>query len=255
MLKTKLRFKGKNMDIEFPCTEQILREKLDVLYQPENLFEQLVVQEVNEPEWLKVLEKQAVSMDQLNYLAKRLDVLRDNQLKQYESAMKHRELTEIKDLINLTFNLSKYTLIENMGDAEKGVVTEHGMLFENDEVEYAEVYNGRTFPQFIYEDCLAVVEMKYGEDTEYVYLPCDDMEIFKAQMRLNVFYISSCENKILDTTLEGRRKTRFEDALVKDGLYAANALANAIKQLSVATNDNDMVVYEEENVAQTIVGP
>ena len=243
-----------------------------------------------EPEWLTVLETQSVSMDQLNYLAKRLDMLSDNQCKQFEAAMKHLKLTEIKDLINLTFNLSKYTLIEdvqnmeNVGrihfenllgglgideqdeancdfaeigrqllDSGKEIITEQGILFENDEIEYTEVYNGRTFPQFVYQECLAIVEMKYGEGTEYLYLPCEDAEIFKAQMRLNVFHIENCEKEIVETNLKDKMKKRFEESLEKDGIYEANEVVKLAELL--LASDNSEIDTTEEITGPVMAGP
>ena len=284
-INTKLGFKRQDIKIEFPCTEQTLKEKLAILYLPENLFKNLVVNEVIEPEWLKVLETQSVSMDQLNYLAKRLDVLSDNQCKQFEAAMKHFKLTEIKDLINLTFNLSKYTFIEdvqnleNVGrihfenllgglgideqdeencnfaeigrqllDSGKGIAIGQGILFENDEIEYTEVYNGRTFPQFVSQECLAIVEMKYGEDSEYLYLPCEDAEIFKAQMRLNVFHIENCEKEIVETNLKDKMKKRFEESLEKDGIYEANEVVRLAELLLASDNS-------EIDATEAITGP
>lgn len=236
MIKAKLKVNYTEVDIEFPCTEQVMQKKLEFLYLPGNLSECLLVKEIREPEWLKLLEGQDINVDQLNYLAKRLDVMGESELKQYEVAMNYRKILSIKDLINLTFNLSKYTL---------GVVGEQGTLFENDEVEYTEVYNGKTFPQFAYGDCLAIVEMAFVDFKEYIYLPCDEMEIYKAQMRVQAFHIQSCNMALSDCSLEDEWKGVFDNVLYNEGIYGTNDLAKAVDKLSDKSARDKLLALSE----------
>lgn len=282
MIKAKLKVNYTEVDIEFPCTEQVLQKELEFLYLPGNLSECLLVREIREPEWLKLLEGQDINVDQLNYLAKRLEVMDESELKQYEVAMNYRKISSIKDLINLTFNLSKYTLIEDMRDIEnvgrvhfenilgglgidesdetncdfseigrqllesgKGVIVEQGILFENDEVEYAEVYNGKTFPQFFYGDCLAIVEMSFVDFKEYIYLPCDEMEIYKAQMRVHAFHIQSCNMSLSDYSLEEEWKGVFDNVLYNEGIYGINDLAKAVEKLSDKSARDKLLAISE----------
>ncbi len=40
---------------------------------------------------------------------------------------------------------------------------------------------------------MATVELKAKGESEFIYLPCSDIEISKALMRLNVLYLHDCE--------------------------------------------------------------
>ena len=54
----------------------------------------------------------------------------------------------------------------------KGVPTEYGLLFENEEVPFQQVYDGTTFPLYCYKgNEVAIVHMHYQGRTEYLYLP------------------------------------------------------------------------------------
>lgn len=120
----------------------------------------------------------------------------------------------LKNIINLTFNLERFTLIEdtsnleNVGmthmfnirgcissselenkewlvdegrkllDSGKGIQTEYGLLFVNEDIEFSEVFNGTTFPGYYCDpDSTAAVEISYCNLTELVELPCEDITI------------------------------------------------------------------------------
>ena len=68
---------------------------------------------------LKRLEGSAVNVDELDYLAKRLDSFCEGEDDQF-LAMAHKlELADIKDLINLTFCCQQATVITNFSDLER----------------------------------------------------------------------------------------------------------------------------------------
>ncbi|UQT48524.1 hypothetical protein M5E87_29000 [Flavonifractor plautii] len=63
------------------------------------------VQEIQEgPPILKRLEGSRVNLDELDYLAKRLDSFTDQELAQFQSAAVSYDYSNIVDLINLTFS-------------------------------------------------------------------------------------------------------------------------------------------------------
>ena len=138
-----------------------------------------------EPTELSVLEDCEVSLDALNYLAKRMDGMDAREVNQFFAVLTCDELEigwGFKNIINLTFNLNRFTLIEDSSDIEKvgrthmlnirggiacselenkewlveegrklldsgkGIQTEYGLLFVNYEVEFSEIFNGATFP-------------------------------------------------------------------------------------------------------------
>ena len=141
------------------------------------------------PEELDHLKDRFVNLDELNYLAKRMESFFGTEEEQFYEAMKQEGFTELKDLINLSFNLNKYCLIQNIGNMGKigqeyllnrdgsipanddanpkyaeigrrlmqsgtGIVTEHGILFVDEDVQFQELYDGQVFPPYLYDSSI-----------------------------------------------------------------------------------------------------
>ena len=67
---------------------------------------------------LKRLNGQAINVDELDYLAKRLDSFSDGEDAQFEAMAFKLNLSSIKDFINLTFCCRQATVITNFSDLE-----------------------------------------------------------------------------------------------------------------------------------------
>ena len=67
---------------------------------------------------LKRLEGKPVNIDELDYLAKRLDSFTDQELAQFQSAAVSYDYSNIVDLINLTFSCQEVTVITDFSDLE-----------------------------------------------------------------------------------------------------------------------------------------
>ena len=190
----------------------------------------LFVTDVIELEELSCLKDRLVNLDELNYLAKRMEgFFGDEEIRFYE-ALKLEHFTELKDFINLSFNLDKYTLIRDISSMGKvgkeyllnrdgcipaydeddpqyavigqellqsgtGIFTEHGLLFPDRSRPFEEPYNGKTFPLYLYDPCLLVVEIEYEGNTEFVYLPDDDIAIDKALKRIGAESVDNSSAK------------------------------------------------------------
>lgn len=221
-------------EIVFPCTETELSKKLGELgLNPEHLAPIATVIEI-EPSELSVLTDCDVSLDALNYLGKRLDGMDESEHKQYLAALSCTEISEgwgLKNIINLTDNLARYTLIEDTDELERiglihmlnvrgglseseyqdkdwlaaegkkllesgtGIDTEYGKLFINEDIPFEENFNGTTFPPYLYNGSPVAVDIGYMGLTETVELPCEDIAIKKALFRLG-------EDDILDCKVE-----------------------------------------------------
>lgn len=79
----------------------------------------LFVTDVIELEELSCLKDRLVNLDELNYLAKRMENFFGNEDFQFYKAMKLEHFTELKDLINLSFILDKYSLIQDVSNMGK----------------------------------------------------------------------------------------------------------------------------------------
>lgn len=233
MIKATIQRSPYVTEMTFPCSETQLSKWLDELrMNPEHLCPAAMVVQI-EPMELSVLEECEVSLDALNYLAKRMDGMDARELNQFFAVLTCDELEigwGLKNIINLTFNLERFTLIEdtsnleNVGmthmfnirgcissselenkewlvdegrkllDSGKGIQTEYGLLFVNEDIEFSEVFNGTTFPGYYCDpDSTAAVEISYCNLTELVELPCEDITIKKALCGLGVGSIKDCK--------------------------------------------------------------
>ena len=67
---------------------------------------------------LKCLEDTDVNVDELDYLAKRLDSFSDHELRQFQAMAAKNCYYKLKDLINLTFSCQQVTVISDFSDLE-----------------------------------------------------------------------------------------------------------------------------------------
>ena len=68
---------------------------------------------------LQRLNGQAVNVDELDYLAKRLDSFCAKEDAQFQAMAEKLDLIDIKDFINLTFCCQQATVIKNFSNLEK----------------------------------------------------------------------------------------------------------------------------------------
>ena len=216
MIKATIQNSPYCTEITLPCTESELSKKLGELgMNPEHLAPMATVIEI-EPAELSMLTDCDVSLDALNYLGKRLDGMDESEHKQYLAALSCPEISEgwgLKNIINLTDNLAGYTLIEDTDDLEriglihmlnirggpseseytnsewlaaegkklldsgKGIDTEYGKIFVNDEIPFCEHFNCTTFPPYLYNWSSVTSDISYMGLTEMFELPCEEMAI------------------------------------------------------------------------------
>lgn len=235
MIKATIQSSPYCTEITFPCTETELSKKLGELgMNPEHLAPMATVIKI-EPTKLSMLEDCEVSLDALNYLGKRLDGMDKLERKQFLAVLSCDEAEigyGLKNIINLTDNLARYTLIEDTDDLErvglihmlnargglseseytnsewliaegtkllesgKGIDTEYGKLFINEDIPFEEKFNGTTFPPYLYNGSPVTVDIGYMGSTEMVELPCEDISIKKAVCRLGADSASDCKIEI-----------------------------------------------------------
>ena len=143
---------------------------------------------------LNTLVGTLVNIDQLDYLAKRLDGFCSGEVSQFEAMAHKLELADIKDFINLTYCCQQATVItdfsdlgavgrshflsmnggcarmeelENLNGEEAahllidgggGVITPYGVVYDNGMV-LEEQYNGHQFPAYPYDGLFMVLEI------------------------------------------------------------------------------------------------
>ena len=117
MIKLRIEKGEQYADIRFPCEEKVITDALNRIGVVDELDTRQTVSKVLEFDSLSLLEGQQVDLDEINFLAKRLDSLVKSELDRFTVAAQMEGLDNCKDLINLTYNLHRYTLIQNFESA------------------------------------------------------------------------------------------------------------------------------------------
>ena len=280
---------GNFVDIRFPCTEKVLTDALKEIGVNDELDTKQTVSEVVDFEVLSLLEGQEVDLDEINFLAKRLDSLTKPELDKFIVVTQMEGLDEPKDLINLTYNLNRYTLIQNIGDmtavgrmhtltrelaipaddsrdaeyakigrelitSNKGKWTEKGLLFFNDDIPEATIYNGETFPEFDYDgNCLLGVVMNFLNAEECVYLPCEETAIKKALARLGAENSSQCKWRVDFVRINSDKlATLLLNLTPSEDIYDINELAKEIEDLTEAEKLLAVLEYADTDGAKAL---
>ena len=103
--------------ITFPANEPDLQKAMDEIGVGITTEKLCVVDTVqNEGKGLQALVGTLVNADEVQYLARRMDSFDKNELHTFYAASEQEKLTEVKDLINLSFNLHCYALISDFSD-------------------------------------------------------------------------------------------------------------------------------------------
>ena len=155
---------------------------------------------------LKRAEMLTVNVEELNYLAKRLESFDTGEAAQFQAMAHKLELFELKDLINLTFCCQQATVISDFSDlaavgrdhymnlhggsakteqldaldgeetarrlieSGSGTITPYGVVYDNG-MKLEQVYDGRCFPCYFYEPkpiAVALASKVELEDTEHI---------------------------------------------------------------------------------------
>ena len=155
---------------------------------------------------LKRMEQCTVNVEELNYLAKRLESFDTGEAAQFQAMAHKLELFELKDLINLTFCCQQATVITDFSDLAAvgrdhymnlhggsakteeldaldgeetarrliesggGTITPYGVVYDNG-MKLEQVYDGRFFPCYYYGPdviTVAVTSKVEPEDTEHI---------------------------------------------------------------------------------------
>ena len=118
-IKLKIKYRDNQTDLRFPCTEKEMNAALERIHAEDVTPLELYVSEVVFPEDLGCLQDRFVNLDEVNYLGKRMDSFFGDEEYQFYEAMKLEGFDTLPDLINLSFNLSRYPLIQDIGDMGK----------------------------------------------------------------------------------------------------------------------------------------
>ena len=117
MFTVDFRFEENQTTIEFPCNEEFLSAKFDELGVEDKLKTSQYMVGTNYAA-LKRLVTDFVDADELNFLAKRLDGFDRNELNTFEAVCEARAPRSVAEMINITYNIYNYTLVQDMSSME-----------------------------------------------------------------------------------------------------------------------------------------
>ncbi len=172
---------------------------------------------------LNRLVAQSVNLDELDYLAKRLESFCKDEGVQFQAMASKLCLSDIKDFINLTFCCQQTTVIADFSDLDRvgkahsltinggsmpmeefdkadglavaldliqrgaGVVTPYGVVHDNG-MELKQIYAGGSFPQYLHGNPLLTlgVPIQQPMETAWLYLPMSERQISRALCRIGI---------------------------------------------------------------------
>lgn len=227
----------------------------------------VTVSEVTEPESLKYMEGHEWNIDEINFLAKRMESFDKREKRQFDAIASQLKPSTGQDLINQTFNLSRYTLISDFSslteigkthvinrkqamsfdemastdfakigkdliESGKGIPTAYGVMFINEDIPMDIVYDGKHFPEYDYKGSLATVAVTCKGETEYLYLPCSIQDINHALTKLPAKTWEECKCTLESSNFPAEdwsenSKSIFEN----EGVYCLNNVCEAVRRL------------------------
>lgn len=278
-----LQNKGRNINVKFPCAESEYQSVCKELELKDNYA---FVRDVVEPKALALKKDTFVNLDEINYLAKRMDSFDQKELFSFFAAVEAGDYISTKDLINLTFNLNCYTLIRDVSNLKsvgrnyvlcrevaisadelekmdlekigrellstgKGIPTKYGLIFRNENVAFEEVYKGKGFPPYYFTGGEVLgVEVKKNGEKDYIYFPCEKTEIERALQRIGAGDISECNKGIDFCGGDKEWEKYFNDLLQKNDIESLNAISSAINRLSSNSDAISENLYKLSSVME-----
>lgn len=222
---------------------------------------------------LKCLEGHRINVDELDYLVKRLNSFSDGELAQFQGMAAKMGLSDMTDLINLTFCCQQATVITDFSDLEQigrdhymnlhggcvsmeeleeldsmetallliseneGTVTPYGVVYDNG-MQLSQVYQGRNFPAYLYEDSLMAVSLcsihADAKDSQavWLYFPTSEWQIERMLHRDGMESEDFARLDVQGDHLPAAVKTAC--ALEQESIFDLNAMCTAISKLAQA---------------------
>ena len=111
-----------------------------------------------------------------------------------------------------------------------GIVTEHGILFVDEDIPFQELYDGQVFPPYLYDaSILCTAKAEYQGKVEYLYLPCERAAIDKSIGRLGAPDADSVSIILDDFMVDNPEwMRRLREMTSSESIYDINDLVGAI---------------------------
>ena len=217
---------------------------------------------------LKRMENSIVNLEELDYLAKRLDSFDSGEAAQFQVMAEKLDIRDIADFINLTFCCQQATVITDFSDLNavgrdhymnmnggcarveelenldahetalllvgsgSGVVTPYGVVYDNG-MKLSQLYKGNAFPPYSYNLSLMELEVKAlneADDPVYIYLPAPELQIERSLKRSGLGLSEDVEFEVIYSNLP----VEADLALLqnKEDIQTLNRMCEAIAELN-----------------------
>ena len=237
---------GLTSEIKCPCDEEDIsrvQDDLDIPYDTDTRV--TVVGVDSDIEQLSILEGQEVDLDFLNLLGRLMDGMMGDEYEQFRVGLYHEGFTDLRNIINVTQSLGRYSLIDpndlrqsgmdhelnlrggiptdeiektdyaavaqkliDSGECEK---TPYGLLHVNKEVPVSDYFDGRHMPAYYDRDFQIACSLSNGADEEFVFLPCSSAELMRAARRLGTSFPYDLNVTIEDTNFKNDELMKLPD--------------------------------------------
>ena len=224
-----------------------------------------------------------MTVDELDYLAKRLDSFTVGEFSQFQAMVEKLHLTSMKDLINLTFSCQQVTIITDFSDLEEigqnhymdlnggtaraeelenldgyetallliegggGTITPYGVVYDNG-MKLSQLYDGRHFPEYFYESCLASVILSLPDhpmEQETLYFPCAESKIARTLRRLGAERPEQCVAMLDTSEISEAVRGVFEDEYpLNKHLETLNALTRCLQKFDGQALEDFHTVFD-----------
>ena len=174
---------------------------------------------------LKRLEKVGANLDELDYLARRLDSFDGYEAAQFQAMAVRLGTFDMADFINLTFCCQQATVITDFGGHmpvdelaqvdgrmaalelilnDPGTITPYGVAYDNG-MELEQLYReGGPFPEYIDRQYSMLLEASAGEgQSTLLLLPDSQARLKRLLGRAGIQYSSQVRFRVVDNTLPG----------------------------------------------------
>lgn len=221
---------------------------------------------------LKRLEKVAINVDELDYLAKRLDSFTDQEMAQFQGMAVKAGIFDMTDFINLTFCCQNATIITDFSSLETigrdhimainggcapselaqtdlrmtalklilskdGTVTPYGVVYDNG-MQLEQLYDGRHLPGYHYTEDMLAVGISSCEEPDntskitWLYLPCTQLQLERGMQRSGIADPAEMRFWYEDSSLPPEVENVLE--FRRESVFELNDLASTIENLSTA---------------------
>ena len=214
---------------------------------------------------LKRTEMLTVNVEEVNYLAKRLDSFDTGEAAQFQAMAHKLELFELKDLMNLHGGSASVDELNKLDGKETarqliesggGTITPYGVVYDSG-MKLEQIYDGHVFPCYYYEPnviTVAVTSKAEPEDTEHItwlFLPMVQEEIDRALLRGGITDPADVRLRLEDSQLPNEVDVLLD--MEYETLSDLNELAEATDGLSKADMEKlgaGVMLAEPKSAAQ-----